>query len=133
MVKFKDVQFEALGEFIRELIKDPAKQAVFRSGDQEGMKALLSGFMTPRGKTWDEITIKPYFDEDLVAHIAFPFTGDVEQTVTTIAPADGPGEEYTFPDHYSWDIKVGTPEEVKQKRLRAYHSRLGDYVMSRCK
>ena len=53
MVKFKDVQFEALGEFIRDLIKDPAKQAVFRSGDQEGMKALLKGFMTPRGKTWE--------------------------------------------------------------------------------
>jgi hypothetical protein len=133
MVKFKDVQFEALGEFIRDLIKDPAKQAVFRRGDQEAMKALLSGFMTPRDKTWEEITIHATFDEDRVAHIAFPFTGDVEQTVSTIAPENGPGEEYTFPDHYSWDLEGGTPEAVKKKRLRAYHSRLGDYVMSRCK
>lgn len=133
MVKFKDVQYEALGEFIRDLIKDPAKQVVFRNRDQKAMKDLLRAFMTPRDKTWEEITIKPHFDRELVAHISFPFTGDVEQTVSTIAPDDGPGEEYTFPAHYTWDLTVGDQEEVKKLRLRAYYSRIGDYVMSRCK
>ncbi|WP_164780413.1 hypothetical protein [Mesorhizobium sp. M7A.F.Ca.US.011.01.1.1] len=133
MVKFKDVQFEALGEFIRDLIKDPAKQAIFRSEDQQAMKDLLRGFMAPRDKTWEEITIQPYFDEDLIVNIAFPFTGDVEQTIATIAPADGPGEDYTFPDHYNLDPNAGPPDQIKKNRLSAYHKRLGDYVMSRCK
>lgn len=133
MAKFKDVQFEALGEFIRDLIKDPSKQAIFKNGTQQQMKDLLRGFMTPKDKTWEEITIVPHFDENLIVNIAFPFTGDVEETIVTIAPADGPGEDYTFPDHYKIDPNVGTPDQKKQNRLRAYYSRLGDYVMSRCK
>jgi hypothetical protein len=135
MVKFTNVEFETLGAFIRELIKDPDKQAIFRSNDQQKIKALLSGFMTPKGKTWDEITIVPHFDEDLVAHIAFPFTGDVEETVDTIAPSDArPGEDYTFPAHYTLHPNAGANPDIKKKhRLRAYYSRLGDYVMSRCK
>jgi len=133
MAKFKDVQFEALGEFIRDLIKDPSKQAIFRNNDQAQMKAILRGFMTPKDKTWEELTIVPWFDEDLVVNIAFPFTGDVEETVATIAPAQGPGEDYTFPDHYKTDPNDGTGEEKKKNRLSAYHKRLGDYVMSRCK
>ncbi|ARP67756.1 hypothetical protein A9K65_014290 [Mesorhizobium sp. WSM1497] len=133
MVKFKDVQFEALGEFIQDLIKDPGKQAVFRNKDQTQMKELLRGFMTPRDKTWEEITIVAHFDQDLIVNIAFPFTGDVEQTIATIAPADGPGEDYTFPDHYNLDPNAGPPDQIKKNRLSAYHKRLGDYVMSRCK
>jgi hypothetical protein len=133
MAKFKDVQFEALGEFIRDLIKDDAKKAIFKIGNQQQMKELLRGFMTPRDKNWEDITIVPHFDEDVVVHIAFPFTGDVEQTIVTIAPENGPGEDYTFPDHYKVDPNVGTPEQKKHNRLRSYYSRLGDYVMSRCK
>ncbi|MEP6564561.1 MAG: hypothetical protein ABJB10_05440 [Mesorhizobium sp.] len=133
MVKFKDVQFEALGEFIRDLIKDPSKQAIFRNGDQEAMKHLLRGFLTPKDKTWEEITIVAHFDKDLVANISFPFTGDVEETIATIAPSTGPGDDYKFPDHYNLDPNAGPPDQKKQNRLRAYYSRLGDYVMSRCK
>ena len=133
MVKFKEVQFEALGEFIRDLIKDPVKQAVFRNNDQEGMKAVLQGFMTPRDKTWEEIKIHAHFDEEREVHISFPFTGDVEQTIAAIAPENGPGEDYTFPEHYDEDPNAGPAEHVKENRKRAYHKRLGDYVMARCK
>lgn len=134
MAKFKDIQFEALGSFIRDAIKDPALIEVFKNGSQEEIKDLLRAFMTPLDKTWDEITIVAHFDEDNVVNIAFPFTGDVEKTVEAIAPAAGPGEDYIFPDHYTFDPNGGlTDAEKRASRLRAYASRLGDYVMTRCK
>jgi hypothetical protein len=134
MAKFENVQFEALGQFIQNAIKDPEIMAVFKTGTQEQIKDLLRGFMNPRGKTWEEITVIPHFDEETVVNIAFPFTGDVEETVREIAPAEGPGTDYPFPDHYKFDPNSGaTQEEKKANRLRGYRSRLGDYVMSRCK
>ncbi|MER9732325.1 hypothetical protein [Mesorhizobium sp. M0217] len=134
MAKFENVQFEALGAFIRKAIKDPAIMETFRKGTQDEKRALLKGFMNPRGKTWDQITINAHFDEDNVVNIAFPFTGNVEETVQAIAPDNGPGEDYPFPAHYKFDPNAGaTAEEKKANRLRSYHSRLGDYVMSRCR
>ncbi|BCG89994.1 MULTISPECIES: hypothetical protein [unclassified Mesorhizobium] len=134
MAKFENVQFEALGAFIREAIKDPATMEIFRHGTQNEKKDLLRGFMNPRGKTWDEIEIIAHFDEENVVNIAFPFTGDVEETVRTIAPEVGPGEDYPFPAHYKFDPNAGsTVEEKKANRLRGYRCRLGDYVMSRCR
>ncbi|PSJ63284.1 hypothetical protein [Kumtagia ephedrae] len=134
MAKFENVQFEALGEFIQRMIKDPAAIETFKTGSQDEIKNLLRGFMSPRGKTWDEITIVPHFDEENVVNISFPFTGDVEETVREIAPEVGEGVDYPFPDHYKFDPNTGaTPEEKKANRLRGYRSRIGDYVMSRCK
>ncbi|MDQ6434250.1 hypothetical protein RB623_09330 [Mesorhizobium sp. LHD-90] len=134
MAKFENIQFEALGEFIQRAIKDPEMVKIFKTGSQSEIKGLLSGFMTPKGKSWDEITIVPHFDEDNVVNIAFPFTGDVEETVRTIAPETGDGEDYPFPAHYTFNPNSGAnPEEKKANRLRGYRSRLGDYVMSRCK
>ncbi|MER8484289.1 hypothetical protein [Mesorhizobium sp. M1322] len=134
MAKFENVQFEALGAFIQKTIRDPAAMEIFKNGTQDEKKNLLKGFMNPRGKSWDEITIIAHFDEENVVNIAFPFTEDVEETVREIAPDAGPGLDYPFPDHYKFDPNAGaTPEEKKANRLRGYRSRLGDYVMSRCK
>jgi hypothetical protein len=134
MAKFENVQFEALGAFIQKTIKDPAAMEIFRNGSQDEKKNLLKGFMNPRGKSWDEITIIAHFDEENVVNIAFPFTGDVEETVREIAPDEGPGSDYPFPDHYKFNPNAGaTLEQKKANRLRGYRSRLGDYVMSRCK
>jgi hypothetical protein len=136
MAKFSEIQFEALGEFIIKILKDPDLRSIFENGTQEEIKNRLSDFMTPRGKTWGEITIVPHFDEENVVHISFPFRGDVEETLGVIAPEDGnqPGEDYPFPDHYHFDPNTGgSNAEKKASRLRAYRSRIGDYVMSRCR
>ena len=134
MAKFTNIKFEALGNFIREMIKDPAKMEVFKTGSQEQMKDVLKGFMEPVGKSWDQITIAPHFDDELTVNIAFPFTGDVEQTVQLIAPENAPGEDYFLPTHYSRNPNEGTTDDEKKiNRLRAYSGRIGDYVMSRCK
>ena len=134
MAKFSEIQFEALGEFIQRLLKDRDLRHTFKHGTQDEIKNLLRDFMTPRNKTWEEITIVPHFDEENVVNIAFPFLGDVEETVHEIAPEEGPGTDYPFPDHYRFNPNVGyTDEEKKASRLRSYRSRLGDYVMSRCR
>lgn len=135
MAKFRDVEFEALGLFIREVIKDPARIDELRNASQDEIKQLLADFMTPHGgKSWDDLTINLHFDSENVVNIALPFTGDVEETVNEIAPETGAGVDYPFPPHYKFDPNVGATEaEKKANRLRSYQSRLGDYVMARCK
>ena len=119
MAKFSEIQFEALGEFIQRLLKDPDLRHTFKHGTQEEIKNLLRDFMTPRNKTWEEITIVAHFDEENVVNIAFPFPGDVEETVLEIAPETGPGSDYPFPDHYRYDPNVGATQEQKKGQSAA--------------
>lgn len=133
MARFKDINYLEFGKYIRELIADKKKIKKIQSGAID-IKEELKGFMTPRDVSWDDITIIPHFDKANEVNISFPFTGDVEASVKALAPATGAGEEYTFPDHYKTDPNAGaTPKQRKENRLRAYQSRIGDYVMARCK
>jgi hypothetical protein len=134
MAKFTDIKYEALGIFIRNAITDPKILETLKNGSQADKRQLLSEFMVPLDKKWDDLIIHAHFDEENVVNIAFPFTGDVEKTVDEISPPSGPGKAYLFPDHYTMKPNDGATDADKNaNRLRAYHSRLGDYVMSRCK
>ena len=135
MVKFKDVQFETLGKFIRELISDQGKINAFTNATQQEKKEILKAFMTPRDIPWERVEVIPHFDGPTTVHISFPYTGDVEQTVRAIAPPVdvAVSEDYNFPEHYTSDPNAGAGAEQRANRLRAYHSRIGDYVMARCK
>ena len=130
MARFTDINYLELGKYMRELIKDPARIAKIKSGKID-IKEELKEYMTPRGQSWDDITIVPHFDEARTVHISFPFTGDVEESVGAIAT----GEEYKWPDHYLEDPSEpeATEELTIEKRDRLYHCRIGDYVMARCK
>lgn len=135
MARFKDINYEELGKYMRALIKDPARMAQIKAGEVD-IKQELAQFMTPRDREWSEITIYPHFDEETVVNISFPFTGDVEASIAAIAPeGPPPGDIYEWPKHYSED--PNTPgmagETVKDKRKRLYHCRIGDYVMARCR
>lgn len=134
MARFKDINYPELGQYIRELIKDPQKMEDIKSGRID-LKEELKSFMTPRDVSWDVIKFVPHFDEANVVNLSFPFTGDVEASIAAFCPPEGQeGEEYTFPKHYTEDPNAGKDEKArKETRKRLYLSRIGDYVMARCK
>lgn len=137
MARFTDIAYLQLGEYMRDLIKDPERIARIKSGELD-IKQDLREFMTPRGVSWDDIDIVAHFDEARTVHIAFPFTGDVEESIAAFEA----GETYKWPEHYSQNpdeavTNLPTPEENRQatieRRKKLYFSRIGDYVMSRCR
>ena len=130
MARFTDISYQELGKYMRELIKDTEKVAKIKAGEID-LKEELAEFMTPRGLSWNDITIVPHFDEARTVHIAFPFTGDVEDSVRAIDA----GEEYKWPQHYEEDPSKPSATEALtiNKRSRLYHCRIGDYVMARCR
>lgn len=138
MARFTGIQYLELGKYICDLIADPQKIANLQRGDADALKNLkdeLKAFMTPINYGWNDIKIVPHFDTATEVHIAFPFTGDVEGSIAAFCPPDGQeGDEYAFPPHYGMNPNAGlTPAERNENRKTIYLSRLGDYVMTRCR
>lgn len=138
MAKLNISNAEGFGKFVVEMLEDPALRRAFEADP----KRYLREFSEPRGRSWDEVTVKIHFDTASTINVLMPYIGDVKETLNEIAP-EAPtvlGTDYGYPDYctpgrpnYVDPTAGASAEERKQNRKRAYHHRIADYIMTRCK
>jgi len=138
VAKLKITDGEGLGTYLTRMVHDPAERAEFEK-DPKGKIRQFTELLDPK-KTWDQVTVKTHFDEEFVINLIIPWYGDIDQTREEIAPPQGTGSPYNYPDYCTpgtpgyIDPKGGqTDDEKKSSRMKAYYFRLSDYIMTRCK
>ena len=137
MAKLNVSNAEGFGKFIVKMLEDPALRRAFEADP----KSYLREFSEPRNRSWDEVTVKIHFDTASTINVLMPYIGDVQETLNEIAPQGAVvGSDYGYPDYCTpgrpayVDPSAGADtDERKRMRLKAYHHRIADYIMTRCK
>jgi hypothetical protein len=129
--------YQKWGEKLRQIVGDDTEKANFLKDP----KAVLMNFMTPpTGTSWNDLKIHIHEDTATDINIALPHRGDVEASEKQIDPATTGSVAYTYPDYCTPGKPAFLPpdggttaDETRAIRLKAYRTRLGDYIMTRCK
>lgn len=125
------------GDKLRTIVGSDVEKAAFLKDPV----AVLKNYMEPAyGLQWSDLTIHIHEDKQKVVNIALPFRGDVEYSESQLDPATSGNVPYSYPGYctlgnasYLPPDGGATDAETKAVRLKAYRTRLGDYIMTRCK